>query len=184
MNKRISSEQSMGISMEALRDHITKEELKSIKNQKGKELLIKLEGTGKLLFHGTSRGDISELEPRQGTNKGVKDGEPAVCSTDSSELAIFKAITAATKEKESNYKFIFGRDEDTKKIFYRMSESVVNIIEGTKGYVYVMNKNNFKHERRYEWRSLETINPIIVMEVTNKDMPKNIEIIPDPELNI
>jgi hypothetical protein len=152
--------------------------------------LLDLEKTGNYVFHGSSRGDIEFLEPRQARyvpdmskpTESALDGEPAVCATPHAEFAIFKAII-----NRENVPFAhrsgFGFHED-EKYFGVSSKEVLAAVTGKKGFVYVLDRNSFKPysrtgqatERSMEWRSYGEIKPMEVIEVSSDDLPPENEI--------
>ena len=149
---------------------------------KNREKLLALEKEGKYVFHG-SPAIIDTLAPKQALNKNQETGEmephgePAVCATKHADLAIFRALTNFTDDIGPS-SVSFGTDENGKPQF-SASSNVLELAKIKTGHVYILNKKGFDLliEGGTEFRSLEAVTPIEVMEVTFEDMPKNIQII-------
>ena len=142
------------------------------------EELIRLEKSGKYLFHGSSDGDILELEPRQPWSHRKKDGHPCVAASDIIEPPIFMAVLGSKKlggwEKDPN---------DDKQVRYYVTK---NDMEKAKkeewhGYVYILKKDSakFRQHKGFEWRSSDHVKPIKRIRVGLGDLPSNIRFIDD-----
>ena len=154
--------------------------------------LKNLEATEQYLFHG-SPDEIGELEPRQPyifdkkQNKMVPDGEPAVVASPYSDVAIFRAIVNKKNIPEKHWSG-FGYDGENKKLKFRMSRSTADTAKEAKGYVHVLNRNEFtpKSPERpggMEWRADKSVKPVEIVEVTADYLPEDISIEPDPSEN-
>lgn len=146
---------------------------------RNRERLLSLEKEGKYVYHG-SPDAITILEPRQAYNRGEetgnmeKDGEPAVFATPYADVAIFRAlINAKGVSGESTSQF--GIDED--KLHFSATKNLLEAARGKIGKVYVLDKQKFQDFEGMQCRSLETNEPIEVIEVTIDDLPQNIETI-------
>lgn len=152
-----------------------------------KEKLAALEETNNYVFHGSPDGNITELEPRQGTHipdiskpeKFIPDGDPAVSATPYSEFAIYRAIVNG-ENIPIDHTSGFGLFGDGTKEFRISSEEALKQTEGKKGFVYVFDKDKFKPWDRkgdsarvntMEWRAHEPVKPVEVVEVTHHDLP-------------
>lgn len=137
-----------------------------------------LERAGKFVFHGSP--NINEkLEPRQQMQAIdrekeilVEDGVPSVCATESSQIATFRAITASLKGQSGYYSAIYYNP-----IKFELARAVARDFSLDKGYVYSLDREKFNHERGSEWRSQEPVKPTLLIEVTGKDLPENIELV-------
>ena len=141
--------------------------------------LLALEKTGKYVFHGTTE-NINILEPRQAyndnrkTNKRERDGEPAVFATPYADVAIFRSLINPINVK-GNSSSQFGMSK--KGLLFSATENLINQAEKKIGKVYVLDKTKFKQFKGMQCRSEETMIPLEVIEVTTKDLPKNIKTI-------
>jgi hypothetical protein len=146
---------------------------------RNREKLLSLEKEGKYVFHG-SPDIIKTLEPRQAYNQNKetgemeRDGEPAVFATPLADIAIFRALI--------NRRGISGESRSSFGISGEQPQfsATKNLLDGAKrkiGRVYVLDKSNFQNFDGMQCRSLETNEPIEVIEVTVDDLPQNIKII-------
>ena len=148
----------------------------------GKQKLLTLEKEGKVVFHGSPTPDLEELEPRQGHTvpKGrkdlIKDGDPAISATPYAEIAIFRALIRKGTSDFSAYK--------NGKLGFRANREALDAAE-ERGYVYVLERGNFSSRTsdpsHMEWRSKERVRPIDVVVVQTGDLPKEIEILKEPQ---
>jgi hypothetical protein len=150
-----------------------------------KEKLMKLEETGKHVFHGSADGTIKKLEPRQGKHitdiskptETILDGNPAVSATPYSDIATFRALVNNRNIYFSHHSGFGIRDG--KKEFRVSSEKVLDAVKDKKGFVYVFNKDEFEpysrdgipDEKNMEWRSYKEVEPIDVIEVDSSHLP-------------
>ena len=142
----------------------------------GARLLHELEQTGAYVFHGSTTADIAELETRQPYDytDDVKQehGSPCVAATLSADVAIFRALVVDEYTG-------FGPD-DKGNIRLRASQKALDAVRGQKGFVYVLPKDGFTQfgvHPKMEWRSSVNQKPTQIIEVTEKDLPKDIELI-------
>lgn len=142
----------------------------------GSRVLHELEQSGKFVFHGSTAGDIPELEIRQPYDytDGIKQehGAPCVAATRSADVAIFRALV------NDDYTG-FGPD-DQGNIRLWASQKALDAARGRKGFVYVLSQEGFTQfgaHPKMEWRSSENQKPTQIVEVTEKDLPKDIELI-------
>lgn len=143
---------------------------------KPREQLLKLEKTGKYVFHGSLQ-DIEKLEPRQAYNyengKKKKDGDPAIFATPYADVAIFRALTNNPAVKESSSSF--GINDDG--LFFSASKKLLIASKKITAKVYVLDKDKFESFQGMQCKSLKTTKPIKVIEVNFDDLPPNITII-------
>jgi hypothetical protein len=165
---------------------ITKRLRNGNKNNMSKQELLKLEKENKYVFHGSPRGDLEVLEPRQGKHvpdnkkpkEDILDGDPAVSATPFVQLAIFRAII-----NEKNVPFShnsgFGTDGEGKLQLSVSSTDVLIEVQGKRGFVYFFDKKLFKpysrdgkvNEKTMEWRSYKPVVPLGVIEVDLNYLP-------------
>lgn len=154
------------------------------KVQSGREILKDLESAGVYVFHGSPKGEIEILEPRQGmraakSNEMITDGDPAVSATPYVDISIFRAIVSMRKNsKISNYNTSFGVHNGELK-YGVSSQDILDEAKNNFGYVYVFNKSDFEpydrsgnaSDKNMEWRSYKPVKPIQVVEVNFNDLP-------------
>lgn len=154
--------------------------------QSAKEYLHELASKDKYVFHG-SPSKLSELEPRQPTTtdqetgETVNDGDPAVCTTDKPDIAIFRSLISSRIAAQNNlgsHSSSFGVSESGE-IDFKASPNSLEHAKNPKtvGYVHVFPKEGFTKRDEMEWRSPQAVKPIEVIEVKGTDLPDNIEII-------
>lgn len=149
------------------------------KMSENKKKLIELEKTEKYVFHGSS-DKLDELEPRQGfnfskkLNKMVKDGEPAVSAAPYVEIAIFRAIIN-NDNAPKNHKSGFGYSNE--ELSFRASQETLNQVKNKKGFIYVLDRNEFTRVPGMFWRADHIIKPIEIIQVDFNDLPEKIDII-------
>lgn len=144
----------------------------------GARILHDLEQTGNYVFHGSPAADIHELEIRQPYDwtDGVQkeDGAPCVAATQFADIAIFRALVF-------NDTTSFGQNDDGT-LHYAATEKALRSAKGRTGFVYVLPKSTFapRHgdDQEMEWRSEENQRAAQVVQVTERDLPKNITILP------
>jgi hypothetical protein len=131
----------------------------------GYDFLKKLEFTNNFVFHGTSISNIKNLEPR---GKDL-----VVVASPYIDIAIFRAIVRKGRSE-------FGVWADGR-LNFKADKEALNSTEGNVGYVYVLNKTQFKPKGKnpaaMDWRSKKSIKPLIKIKVKDSDIPKNIEVI-------
>lgn len=145
----------------------------------GARILHELERSGKFVFHGSPTGDIAELEIRQPYDytDDVKkeDGAPCVAATRSSDVAIFRALV--------NDDYTGFGPVDHGNIRLQASQKALDATRDRKGFVYVLSQEGFAQygvHPTMEWRSSEKSKPVQIIEVTEKDLPANIQLIQKP----
>ena len=151
------------------------------KNKKsGRENLLSLEKTGKYLFHGSGQ-KINILETRQAYNypnneikNRIPDGVPAVFASDIVDIPIFMAIINNQNAPEGARSGFSGNSKDG--FEFRATKSTFDQIKNAKGYVYVFDKNLFRKRegRANEYISILPVEPLEIIEVTEKDLPESI----------
>lgn len=142
-----------------------------------KQELLKLEKQGNFVFHG-SPDKLEYLEPRQAyTWKGaekIADGLPAVFTSNLAEIAIFMALINKENIKDT---FRSGFGFSNNNLEFRLTKETFDKLNNLKGYVYVFNKEGFKSRNPVEYISYKIEKPIKIIEITEKDLPKNIKMI-------
>lgn len=139
--------------------------------------LQELEAEGKWVFHG-SGSKIEVLEPRQAHNHtkdgvAIPDDKPAVFASPSADIAIFMSIfnkNNAPKGSRSGFGNKDGHFE------FRVTPETLEQINNAVGYVYIFNKDNFISRSSTESLSYESVKPVEVIMVSEKDLPKGIVI--------
>lgn len=147
----------------------------------GARALHELERTGEYVFHGSPNGAIVELEPKQGTKTvdGIEQEDglpPGIATTPFADLAIFRALTRDPYGHTG-----FGLNDDGTP-FMEASQSVLDAVKGQTAHVYVFPKSQFMpahgDEKEMEWRSQVNQKPVHVVQVTDRDLPQSIVVIP------
>lgn len=142
-----------------------------------KQELLKLEKQSDFVFHG-SPDKLEYLEPRQAyTWKGeekIEDGKPAVFASNFAEIAIFMALINKQNIKDT---FRSGFGFSNNNLEFRLTRETFNKLNNLKGYVYVFNKEGFEFRNPVEYISYKIEKPIKIIEVTEKDLPKDIKMI-------
>lgn len=142
--------------------------------------LLELERTEKYLFHG-SGFKIDKLEPRQAYNypsashKGrIPDGKPAVFASDKAGVAVFMSIFSSPNFSRG---LRSGISESEDNLIFRVTKETFEQMRNARGYVYVFSKDKFQQRNNsHEWISFEHIKPLEMIEVTEDDLPDDIEI--------
>ena len=133
--------------------------------------LIELQRSGKYVFHGSSNGNISELEPRQAMSHGKPYGKPAVYADIKIEHPIFMAVLGS--------KWVGGWGDLTlpgagfyidKKSWEKAHK------ENWLGYIYVLPKVDFISKEGNEWVAYKKVKPIEIIKVGISDLPKDITV--------
>jgi len=142
--------------------------------------LLALESEGRWVFHGSS-SKIKIFKPKQAyrypknSDEGrVADGDPAVFSSPFVDIAIFMGIINKTNAPRG-LRSGFGTDSEGKIKFQATKETIDQLHKAT-GYVYVFDKTKFIPRSSVESLSYEPVTPDDVVMVTERDLPKNIEI--------
>lgn len=140
--------------------------------------LLKLESESKWVFHG-SPYEIEIFEPRQAykypkDKERIPDGDPAVFASPSADIAIFMGIIN-TVNAPLGLRSGFGTDGEGK-IKFKAIKETIDQLHNSKGYVYVFDKSKFSPRSMIESLSYEKVIPDDVVVISEKDLPKNIEI--------
>jgi hypothetical protein len=133
--------------------------------------LIKLQAMGIYVFHGSVRGDLHELTPRQAYSHGKPDGKPCIAASERIEPPIFMAVLGSRyvggwgkgKIEQGQFGFFAERSDYEKAKQERWS-----------GYIYVLNKSDFAHLSSWEWRAYKSVRPVKVIAVDFSDLPEDI----------
>ena len=149
----------------------------------GRRALEWLETTGTYVFHGSDSETIAALEPRQafsverGSQNMIADGDPAVCASNSADVAIFRSLISSSLDKTAGlrHQSSFGCSGGV--YFFKVSQISLDAARGRTGYVYVMPKSKFEDHSSLEVRTKEKVAPILIVPVHFEDLPKNIEIL-------
>ena len=158
----------------------SKEKLNNMSESLERAKLRELENEGRWVFHG-SGSKIKEFEPRQAYNyptnsqEGrIPDGKPAVFASVSADIAIFMALINELNVP-GRLRSGFGLDSNGK-ITFKATKETIEQLHNSTGYVYVFDKKKFSPRSPIESLSYESVVPDDVVMVTEKDLPKNIEI--------
>lgn len=148
------------------------------KIQSGRERLKSLELENRYVFHGSENPNISVLEPRQAytvvDGENLEDDKPAIHASPISEIAIFMAIV---NMKNCPLGFNSGFEHrNSKTILHASKESLDQLNENSKGYVYVLPKEDFSPRGAVQSISYKESSPLQIVEVTKSDLPKEIEV--------
>ena len=141
-----------------------------------------LEKEDKYVFHG-SGSDVASLEPRQAHDDIIgPDGSPAVFASNVADYAIFMAIfnkrncpqgssTSAGAKTDEEHGLIEMR-------FAATRDTLDQLKDDAAGWVYVFNKTDFTRRLRggVEYVSDGPVTPIKKIQVSTRDLPKNIAI--------
>lgn len=142
--------------------------------------LRELESENKWVFHG-SGVRIEELEPRQahsypdagGENK-IPDGDPAVYASPLADVAIFMAIFNKQNAPAGARSAMSGYENGEMK--YRTTQETMDQIHNARGYIHVFSKDTFTPRSFFESLSHIPVRPEQIIEITEKDLPNNIEV--------
>lgn len=143
--------------------------------------ILELEKQNKWVFHGSGIV-VEKLEPRQAFSSKIgtriPDGKPAVFATPNADIAIFMAIFSKENivtDTPGKHKSGFSANSDGI-IEFRVTKDLMDKTHGFKGYVYVLDRKEFKSRSSFEVLSHNSVKPDGVIVVTEQDLPKNIEI--------
>lgn len=145
---------------------------------KSYELLKSLESEEDYLFHGSENPDLKTLEPRQAYTvvNGIKenDDRPAVHASPFSDIAV---IMSLMNEKNCPDGFDSGFSSNGDKLeLWTTRESLNNLRDDVKGYVYVFSKDDFTKRTTSQWIAYNSVSPIKIIEVMKSDLSKDIQI--------
>lgn len=154
--------------------------LENINESQERARLRELENSGNFVFHGSGK-KLERLEPRQAHNYPDKnpevkipDDKPAVFATPNADIAIFMSVfnkENASKGSRSS----FGANDDGPH-YFGVTKETMDQIKNANGYVYVFEKSKFNMRSKMEGLSYEPVEPVEIVEVSERDLPKNIEI--------
>ncbi|MFZ2555345.1 MAG: hypothetical protein WAZ27_02375 [Minisyncoccia bacterium] len=161
--------------------------LQDIRDEKieGRKALAKLAETKQFLFHG-SPNQLEVLEPRQAISYGEPHGAPAVsaASHKAYDLAIFMALIKSAKNQPKRPRGSrtsgFSMEGE-----YNFRANALAYEDATStdayGYVYVFPIKDFKEFAEHEWRSENSVRPVLAVRVTAKDFPSGVQIEEDEQ---
>lgn len=146
--------------------------------QSGKEKLIGLEREGEYVFHG-SGFVVDEFEPRQAHNyvdgENIPDDKPAIFASPFADYAIFMALinkVNCPKGFRASSGLNFGE------LTFRATQDTLDqLSDNSKGYVYVFEKKNFQERSGSEWLSYMSQKPIMAVSIVRSDFSRSISII-------
>lgn len=147
-----------------------------------KKRLLILEAESNFVFHGSAL-KIKELKPRQPMiyykkiRKEINHGSPCVSATSFINIAIFRSIINKQNFPFKGYQSSFGFNKKKNKCYFNTTSKVLNQVKDKKGYVYILNKKNFKKFSNIEYRSEKREKPLEIISVDYNDLPDNIKII-------
>lgn len=129
--------------------------------------LRELESKGVYLFHG-SGSIVEEFEPKQAhtmiNGQYTPDGEPAIFASPFLDYAIFVALINMNNCPRG---FRFGTSyEDGELKFRATQETLDQVNESSRGYVYVFNRSDFVERNPDEWVSYRKLRPLERVEVS------------------
>jgi|GEM_PF-175017 len=143
--------------------------------------LYALEQEGKWVFHG-SPSNIEVFEPRQAyhypnnSQSGrVPDDNPAVFTSPFADIAIFMALINKTNIPKGLRRGFSSRDDGS--VGFRVTKETMDQIHNLTGYVYVFEKAKFIPRSSSEYLSYSPVTPDDVVTVTERDLPKNIDVV-------
>ncbi len=148
------------------------------KNFSAKEELQSLEKTGEYVFHGSPLR-LEVLEPRQANNhlkkedgeyEPIPDGKPAVFASPFADTAIFMAVVNRSNAPLGS-RSGFSVDDNGNFEFRATKETIGQIQESAKGYVYVFDKDKFELRNHNESVAYESVVPVRIIEVGKNDLP-------------
>ena len=141
-----------------------------------RDKLKNLEIQGGCLFHGTGV-IIEKFEPRQShtiiNSVPILDGEPAIFASPFTEYAIFMALV---NEENCPLGYRSGCAYENGILqFTATKETLEQLTDESKGYVYVFDKAKFTERSASEWVSHGELMPLTVVEVTRSDFATEIK---------
>tara|TARA_B100000745_G_scaffold242943_1_gene165246 strand:- start:15108 stop:15551 length:444 start_codon:yes stop_codon:yes gene_type:complete len=143
-----------------------------------KKKLEELEKEGNFIFHGSGLV-VEEFEPRQAHNyvdgKNIPDDKPAIFASPFADYAIFMALINKVNCPEG-FRASSGFENGT--LTFRATQDTLNqLSDESKGYVYVFEKKNFKERSGSEWLSYKSQKPVMTISVVRSDFSQPIDII-------
>jgi hypothetical protein len=157
----------------------SKKKIEDSRESLARAKLLKLESEDKWVFHGSPH-KIEVFEPRQAyqypksKEEKIADGKPVVFASPSADIAIFMSIINVVNAPLGLQSW-FGTDGEGK-IKFKATKETIDQLHNSKGYVYIFDKTKFIPGSPLESLSYETVSPNDVTIVSEKDLPKNIEI--------
>lgn len=140
--------------------------------------LLALEKDDTCLFHGSGL-ELEVLEPRQAYNleegENTEDGPPGVFASDRVEYAIFMALVNRVNcpnSVSSSCTF-----EENEMQFGACRETLSQLNEKSKGYVYVLSREEFCLRGGNEWIAFDSVVPIETIQVDRSDFRPEIIVI-------
>lgn len=135
------------------------------------------------LFHGSPRGDIELLEPRQAIHHGQPDGAPAVCAGKNLQDSVFISLFNRSRlEDPSSGASGWSRDNGGPTT-YTATRNVIETAKTSKGYLYLLDSDDFAwvvledpiHKTKRELRSLKPVKPLAKIEVSISDFEHKVK---------
>ena len=144
------------------------------------EKLKNLEKQSTYVFHG-SENIIEEFEPRQAytfiDGEKIIDGRPAIFASSFLDYAIFMSVINDVNCPKGFRSGCLYHENKLK--FKATKETVDQLDENSKGYVYVFNKSDFEKRNESEYICYKKIKPVEKFEVNWDYFTKEIDIIED-----
>lgn len=108
--------------------------------------------------------------------RAIPDGPPAVFASDKAEYAIFMALVHS-RNCPQGYQASSGT-ENGRLIFRTTQETFAQLGEDARGFVYVLDKNDFtlRDHGGVEYASAVPVKPLEKLLVTRQDLPENVQI--------
>lgn len=118
----------------------------------------------KSLLHGSPK-KIEELRPH------YTDDEMAICATPFPEIAIFMAVAAACKP--GTHGFMVSIRDKKWSVQFNICEHILAVLlqKDVKGYVYVLDSENFQRRNMFEHRAYESLYSMKTLSVTKEHLP-------------
>lgn len=138
--------------------------------------LKELEKSDQYMFHGSSNPSIQRLETRQAKSFMKLDGAPAVFASDVVEPPIFMAVLGSRRLGGWGLKGAEGFG-----FYIAQSDWDKAQRENWQGFVYVLNREGFVREDRWEWCSELSQSALMTIKVSMTDLPSAIQILSDDD---
>jgi len=140
-----------------------------------KKELLALEEAGKYVFHGSGML-VGNFQPQQAYNDSLPDGESAIFASPRLEYAIFMALL--NKENcPAGYHARVDNLNSGNLIYRATQESIDQLNDQIKGYVYVFHKKDFVMKNTSEWVSNKSVSMYKMFTVSKQDFDQPIRIL-------
>lgn len=135
------------------------------------DYLLRLESTGRFLFHGSPYSGIGELEPRKAIDsKGGEWGNDEAVYAVPAVIAVGRAILPKRDEIVGEWRISSSRDPNKPGGPEVVVSDNVNVGEGS---VYVLNKTGFEeNDGLHEWKIRAKVSTLAEVKVTPEDFTR------------